>query len=251
MTWMLSGLKNVPVPTWPLPLVTLARSNLSSSSKRWVARQKKDKFAKMAKAESYRARSSYKLIALDDKYRFIRQGGKAQPGWVIDCGSAPGGWSQVVMERLKNQRPEGEQSVIGIDLLPMLPIDGVNFIQGDFTTEKIKREIEAIIGDRRVRLVLSDMAPSFSGHHNTDHLRSMASRCYHQLCEDLVNFSDTFLCKGGALACKYIMGGDEKELKEMLESRFEKVHNEKPESSRKQSSERFFVCLGKVSDPTY
>ncbi|KAJ1673436.1 2' O-ribose methyltransferase [Spiromyces aspiralis] len=217
------------------------RYKSSSSSKRWTAAQASDPFVKAAKADSYRARSSYKLIELDKKYDLIRP---KDEGVIVDCGSAPGGWCQVLarLAQVKRGNDSSKGLAVAVDLLPMLPIAGVQFIQGDFTDASIKRRLSEAIGDRRVKLVLSDMAPAFSGHHTTDHARSM------NLCENVMAFADEFLSSGGSLVCKYFMGGDENELRAELRKRFARVLSEKPDSSRKRSSERYFVCIDKKPD---
>ncbi|KAI7831018.1 FtsJ-like methyltransferase-domain-containing protein [Kickxella alabastrina] len=128
-------------------------------------------------------------------------------------------------------------------LLPMRPIPGVHFIQGDFFESPVKREIEQVLGSRRVGLLLSDMAPSFTGNRGTDADRTM------NLCEDVLAFSEDVLAFGGNMVVKFFMGGAEPEFRARLRERFERVVVEKPEASRKQSAEQYFVCIGKRETP--
>ncbi|KAJ1837408.1 hypothetical protein LPJ73_007410 [Coemansia sp. RSA 2703] len=121
----------------------------------------------------------------------------------------------------------------------MREVPGVQFIQGDFLEESVKQKVVDALDGRKVGLMLSDMAPAFTGHHSTDAARTM------NLCEDVLAFSDQFLSYGGNLVMKFFMGGEEAEMKKALKMRFSKVLVEKPDASRKQSSEQYFVCLSK------
>lgn len=153
----------------------------SSSSKKWLIRQSNDIFVRDARAQQYRARSAFKLIQLNDKHRFLKRNAN-----VIELGASPGGWTQVIAEKVykgKQKLSEEETdtttsksgTVIAVDLLPMEPIPGVSILEGDFLAEPTRQSIMKILDGKAVDVVLSDMAPSFSGHHMADHARSMVS----------------------------------------------------------------------------
>ncbi|KAK9720600.1 2' O-ribose methyltransferase [Basidiobolus ranarum] len=210
-----------------------------SSAKQWSQRQKNDYFVKQAMTNNYRARSAFKLIELNDKHRFLRKGHIC-----VDCGASPGGWSQVASEKVcRKLRPLEKRElsdgyVIAIDLLPINPIPGVHILQKDFTELSTQNTIKNILDKRKVHVVISDMAPSFTGNHAVDHVRIM------NLCESALGFAEIILRKGGTFVCKFIMGGTERDFKLLLQSKFSKVYHEKPASSRKESTEGFFVCTG-------
>lgn len=156
----------------------LGRRLYSSSSKKWLSRQSNDIFVKDARAQQYRARSAFKLLQLNDKHRFLKGNSN-----IIELGASPGGWTQVIAEKVfkghNKLSPEGVSSasgngtVIAVDLLPMDPIPGVHILQGDFLEDETRQHILQILDGKGVDAVLSDMAPSFSGHHLADHARSM------------------------------------------------------------------------------
>ncbi|KAJ2722154.1 2' O-ribose methyltransferase [Coemansia sp. Benny D115] len=209
----------------------------TGSSHRYLERQQRDPFVKKARAEQFRARSSFKLIEMLDEHHLLP---RAHDGCIVDCGASPGGWSQVIARRLKHNTAD-DPRVISVDLLPMQAILGVRFIQGDFLEPSVKDEMISALNGRNVSLMLSDMAPSFTGHHSTDAARTM------NLCEDVLAFSNEFLAHGGNLVMKFFMGGGEAELRRALRGGFERVLVTKPEASRKQSSEQYFVCMRKTS----
>ncbi|KAJ2323954.1 2' O-ribose methyltransferase [Coemansia sp. RSA 2681] len=215
---------------------------VGGSSHRYMNRQIQDPFVKLAKAEQFRARSSFKLIELIDRHKLVP---RSSDTCVVDCGAAPGGWSQVIARRFESSGGGTEAAIaaapriIAVDLIHMQPIPGVRIIQGDFLEQSIKDQVTAALEGRRVGLVLSDMAPSFTGHHSTDAARTM------NLCEDVLAFAQQFLACGGNLVLKFFMGGGEAELRKALKESFDRVVVEKPDASRKQSSEQYFVCLGK------
>ncbi|KAJ2819856.1 2' O-ribose methyltransferase [Coemansia furcata] len=210
-------------------------SKKGGSSHRYMNRQLQDPYVKLAKSEQFRARSSFKLIELIDKHRLVP---KSADMCVVDCGAAPGGWSQVIARRFEAKAYGGER-IIAVDLMDMQPIPGVHFIQGDFLEQSVKDQVQDALAGRRVGLLLSDMAPSFTGHHSTDAARTM------NLCEDVLAFAHQFLACGGNLVLKFFMGGGEAELRRALKESFDRVAVEKPDASRKQSSEQYFVCVGK------
>ncbi|KAH8550016.1 ribosomal RNA large subunit methyltransferase J [Umbelopsis sp. PMI_123] len=215
----------------------------SSSSKKWLSRQSNDIFVRDARSQQYRARSAFKLIQLNDKHRFLKRNAN-----IIELGASPGGWTQVVAEKVfmgKQKLSEEETSispmagtVIAVDLLPMEPIPGVSILEGDFLANETQQHIMKILNGKSVDVVLSDMAPSFSGHHLADHARSM------ELCEYALAFATKILKKDGVFVCKFFMGGSEQEFRQLLRKHFETVRHEKPKASRKESAEGFFVAIG-------
>ncbi|KAG2228072.1 hypothetical protein INT45_009118 [Circinella minor] len=215
----------------------ILRSFYSTSSKGWLQRQARDPYVKAAKSNQYRARSAFKLIQLDQKYKLLRKGYT-----VIDCGCAPGGWTQYAVEKAVRRSGDGGGMVIGIDLLPIDPIKNAHFIQGDFTRPGVRKKVLELIGDKKVDLVCSDMAPSFSGNHMADHARSI------ELCESVLSFAETVLAPNGSFVAKVLMGDDWVGFRQKLRAQFTKVKQEKPDASRKQSTEIFLVATGFKKD---
>jgi len=181
-----------------------------------------------AKKEGYRSRACYKLIELDDKDRFIKQGAT-----VLDLGSAPGGWSQVASERVGHKGV-----VIASDILPMDTLAGVEFIQGDFTDEEIYAKILEVLKDRSTDLVISDMAPNMSGMKAVDQPRNM------YLAELAFDMALQVLAKKGAFVTKLFMGEGFDEYIKLARSRFSRVVTRKPSSSRPRSTEVYLVATG-------
>lgn len=187
-----------------------------------------DPYVKRAKSEGYRSRAAFKLLEIDEKDRLFRNGMT-----VVDLGSTPGGWSQVAAEKVKGGK------VIALDILPMEPISGVDFIQGDFREEEMLSLLEKSLDGRQVDLVISDMAPNLSGVGTTDQARSM------HLAELALEFSRDHLKPGGFFLVKVFQGeGYEDYLKEMR-AVFHKVLSRKPKASRDRSSEVYLLGLGK------
>jgi 23S rRNA (uridine2552-2'-O)-methyltransferase len=195
-------------------------------STRWLERQLNDPYVKRAKAEGYRSRAAYKLIELDERFGFLK-GAKR----VVDLGVAPGGWSQVVRQRLP------QSSVVGIDLLPTDPLDGVTILQMDFMDEKAPELLKDALGGP-ADLVLSDMAANTVGHPQTDHLRTMG------LVEAGLLFATEVLRPGGAFVAKVLAGGADSGLVAELKRNFSTVKHAKPPASRKGSSEWYVVAQG-------
>ena len=196
------------------------------SSTRWLERQLNDPYVRRAKAENYRSRAAFKLIELDERFGLLK-GAKA----VVDLGIAPGGWSQVVRRKV----PQGR--VVGIDLLPTDPIDGVTILQMDFMDEDAPAKLrEALAGD--ADLVLSDMAANTVGHPQTDHLRTMG------LVEAGMEFAVEVLKPGGAYVAKVLAGGADNNLVAELKRHFTTVKHAKPPASRKDSSEWYVIAQG-------
>ncbi len=205
------------------------------SSTRWLQRQLNDPYVKRAKADGYRGRAAYKILELDDKYRFLVPGAR-----VVDLGCAPGGWCQVAARRVNalGERTQKAQGlVIGIDLQEVDPIPGVELHVLDFLDEGADDKVKDWLGGP-ADVVMSDMAAASSGHKQTDHLRIMT------LCEAAAYFAFDVLEPGGTFVAKVLAGGAEAELQSVLKKRFAKVANIKPPASRKDSSEKFVVATG-------
>jgi 23S rRNA (uridine2552-2'-O)-methyltransferase len=205
--------------------VKTARKRTAQST-RWLERQLNDPYVKRARAEGYRSRAAYKLIELDERFKFLK-GAKR----IIDLGIAPGGWSQVVRQRLP------QSVVVGIDLLPVDPIDGVTILQMDFMHDTAPERLIAALGGE-ADLVLSDMAANTVGHPQTDHLRTMA------LVEAGSAFAFDVLRPGGAFVAKVLAGGADSALVSALKRNFTSVKHAKPPASRKESSEWYVVAQG-------
>ncbi len=201
------------------------------SSTRWLERQLNDPYVKRAKAENYRSRAAYKLLELDERFGLLK-GVKN----VIDLGIAPGGWSQVV------RRTVPAAKVVGIDLLPTDPIEGVTILEMDFMDEDAPARLRDALGGP-ADLVLSDMAANTVGHQQTDHLRTMG------LVEAALEFACEMLSPGGALVAKVLAGGADHHLVAEMKRHFTTVKHAKPPASRKGSSEWYVVAQGlKESD---
>lgn len=204
------------------------------SSAAWVQRQAADPYVARAHKDGYRARAAYKLIEINDKFKFLKNGQV-----VVDLGAAPGSWSQY----LRRQFPGSK--VFAMDLLEIADIPGVEFYQGDFTTDEAlnwlvdKLNLPADSSGRgTVDVVLSDMAPNTVGHQKTDHLRQMV------LLEYAFDFAVRALKPGGTFVAKSFTGGTTGDLLKQIKAKFESVHHIKPPASRKDSVEMFIVALG-------
>ncbi len=198
----------------------------TASSVRWLTRQINDPYTKQARAEGWRSRAAFKLMDLDEKFNLLRGAQR-----VVDLGIAPGGWSQVV--RKKNPAAK----VVGIDLLPTEPIDGVIIFEMDFMADEAPAALQGAL-DGPPDLVVSDMAANTVGHKQTDHLRTMG------LVETAVDFAITTLAPGGAFVAKVFAGGTDAELLTILKKNFTTVKHAKPPSSRKDSSEWYVIAQG-------
>jgi 23S rRNA (uridine2552-2'-O)-methyltransferase len=205
------------------------------SSTRWLERQLNDPYVAAARRDGYRGRAAYKLIELDDKYRFLVPGAR-----VVDLGCAPGGWLQVAVARvnaLGEKSGKRTGTVLGVDLQEVEPVPGAEAHVLDFLDEGADAQVKDWLGGR-ADVVLSDMAASSSGHKQTDHLRIMA------LCEAAAHFAFDVLDEGGTFVAKVLAGGAEGELQQALKQRFRKVANVKPPASRADSSEKYVVAQG-------
>lgn len=208
----------------------------SISSTRWLQRQLNDPYVKRAQAEGYRGRAAYKIMELDDKFRFLVPGAR-----IVDLGCAPGGWCQVAVKRCNvlNERGSSKAvgTILGIDLQEMEPIAGCELYQLDFMADDADIQVKEWLGGK-ADVVMSDMAASSSGHKQTDHLRIIA------LCEAAAYFAFDVLEVGGTFVAKVLAGGAEGDLQKLLKQRFTKVANFKPPASRSDSSEKFVVATG-------
>ncbi|MCX8954257.1 RlmE family RNA methyltransferase [Ruegeria sp. NA] len=205
------------------------------SSTRWLERQLNDPYVKRAQTEGYRGRAAYKIMELDDKFRFLVPGAR-----VVDLGCAPGGWCQVAVKRVNAL---GEKSgkrigtVLGIDLQEVEPVAGADTHVLDFMEDDADQKVKDWLGGK-ADVVMSDMAAASSGHKQTDHLRIIA------LCETAAHFAFDVLEEGGTFVAKVLAGGAEGDLQKLLKQKFQKVAHVKPPASRSDSSEKFVIATG-------
>ena len=195
------------------------------SSTRWLQRQLNDPYVKQSKAEGRRSRAAYKLIQIDEKFKILK------PNQIIlDLGAAPGSWSEVIAS-ISNTK------VIAIDKLDMDPMSGVKVLKLDLSTEEAFNKIKEYL-NKRVDVVLSDMASDTTGHKSTDHIRTQ------ELAELAADYAINFLKKGGSFCSKVFQGGTHQALLELLKKNFETVKHFKPEASRKESPENYVIAKG-------
>ncbi|MBV7379325.1 RlmE family RNA methyltransferase [Maritimibacter dapengensis] len=205
------------------------------SSTRWLERQLNDPYVKRARDEGYRGRAAFKILEIDDKYRFLVPGAR-----VVDLGCAPGGWLQVAVERvnaLGEKKGKAVGTVLGVDLQEVEPVAGAEAHQLDFMEDGADDKVKEWLGGK-ADVVMSDMAAASSGHKQTDHLRIIA------LGETAAYFAFDVLEEGGTFVAKVLAGGAEGDLQKLLKQKFEKVANVKPPASRSDSSEKFVVATG-------
>jgi len=206
------------------------------SSARWLERQLNDPYVVRAQAEGYRARSAFKLVEMDDRYKLFKPGQR-----VVDLGSTPGSWSQIAVERVGS--PPDAPTVVAIDYLAMDPIPGVVFLQKDLLDDDAPELLAAALGGE-ADIVLSDMAAPTTGHRQTDHLRTI------HLCEVAADFAMSTLAPGGHFVTKVFRGGTEQALLTMLKRAFASVHHVKPPASRVKSVELYLVARDFRGRPT-
>ena len=199
-------------------------------SKEWVQQHINDPYVKMAQQKGYRARAAFKLMEILDTEKLLRKG-----DIVVDLGAAPGSWSQVVRERLVGPGGVLEGRVIALDLLPMEPIAGVEFFQGDFRNDDVLHQLEARLQGQKVDLVISDMAPNLSGVGAAD-----SARIQH-VCDLALEFSVNHLKPDGALIVKAFHGSGFSQIVESFKRHFVRVVERKPKASRDKSSETFLI----------
>ncbi|MDJ0944205.1 MAG: RlmE family RNA methyltransferase [Kiloniellales bacterium] len=202
------------------------------SSTRWLRRQLSDPYVAEAGRLGYRSRAAFKLIQMDERYGLLRPGAR-----VVDLGAAPGGWTQVAVERV------GERGrVVGLDVSEMEPVAGAEILRGDFLEEDCLERLTVLLGgapgEGVADAVLSDMAAPATGHRPTDHLRIVA------LAEAALDFAEAVLAPGGCFVAKVLQGGSEPELLKRLRLSFRRVHHVKPLASRADSAELYVVATG-------
>jgi 23S rRNA (uridine2552-2'-O)-methyltransferase len=197
------------------------------SQTRWLERQLNDPYVARAKREGWRSRAAFKLIEIDDKHKLLKPGSR-----VVDLGAAPGGWSQVAIKRIG---PKGK--IVGIDLLDIEPIAGVDFAVMDFLDPDAPEKLRAMLGGP-ADVVMSDMAANATGHKKTDHLKIVA------LAELAIEFAREVLAPGGSFVAKVLQGGTEGSLLSDLKRDFTLVKHVKPAASRKDSAELYVLATG-------
>ncbi|KAM6966519.1 rRNA methyltransferase 2, mitochondrial isoform 1-T1 [Tautogolabrus adspersus] len=207
----------------------------TAAEQRWLQRQRKDPYVKASHQQNFRCRSAFKLLEIDDKFRLL------QPGYsVVDCGAAPGAWSQVAVQRVNSagtdpNLPHG--TVIGVDLLNIPPLDGAHFLSShDVTDPATHAKLLELLPHSQAHVILSDMAPNASGFRDMDHEKLIL------MCLSLIDLAAKILQPGGSLLCKYWDGILTHELQEKLSGVFGCVRTLKPNASRKDSAERYFLA---------
>lgn len=216
------------------------KTNSKKVNKAWLNDHVNDTYVKLAAKEGYRARAAYKLKEIDELLGLIRPGQT-----VVDLGSTPGAWSQYLRRRFS---PDGaaagalDGTIIALDLLPMVPIEGVQFIQGDFREAEVLAKLEEAVGGKPVDVVVSDMAPNLSGIASSDAARIL------DLIELAVDFSRQHLVAEGALVAKVFHGSGYNDFVKVFKDAFKVVKVVKPKASRDKSSETFLVGIG-LKDP--
>lgn len=197
------------------------------SSNKWLERQLNDPYVAEAKRLGYRSRAAFKLIQLDEKYKFLGKGKR-----IVDLGCAPGGWTQVAAQRNK-----GAGQIVGIDILETQPIAGATLIQQDFTEEGAAERLKELLNGK-ADIVMSDMAANTTGHQQTDHLRTIG------LVEIAYDFAKQVLAENGIFIAKVFKGGTEGQLLADIKKNFRKVSHCKPDASRSGSPEEYLVAEG-------
>ncbi len=211
------------------------RTKSKKVNKAWLVDHINDPYVKLAQKDGYRARAAYKLQEIDESLGLIRPG-----QCVVDLGATPGAWSQYLRRRLSPQGAavgELDGTIVALDILPMEPIEGVQFLQGDFREDEVLARLHAALGGRPVDVVVSDMAPNLSGVESVD-----AARISH-LVELAVDFAAQHLRPEGALVVKLFHGSGYSQLVKLFKQRFRVVKPIKPKASRARSTETFLVGI--------
>jgi 23S rRNA (uridine2552-2'-O)-methyltransferase len=211
----------------PLAVRVRSAARRKPSSAEWLKRQLNDPYVAAARRQGYRSRAAFKLIELDERFRLLRRGAR-----VLDLGCAPGGWTQVAVERV---RPHGR--VVGIDLAETAPIAGATLLRADLNDPAALAAIRQAL-DGVADIVLSDMAPAATGHAATDHLRIVA------LAEAAFAMAEEILEPGGIFVAKVFQGGADAELLGRLKRSFAELRHAKPPASRAESAETYVVGKG-------
>lgn len=201
----------------------------TASSRQWLERQLNDPYVARAKREGMRSRAAYKLIEIDDKARFLKKGAR-----IVDLGAAPGGWSQVAAQRVGAPQ---HGKVVAIDVLPMDPVPGVDFVNLDFLDPAAPKKLRELLGGP-ANVMLSDMAANATGHARTDHLKIMA------LVEAAAAFAGEVLASEGTFLAKVLQGGTESALLASLKRDYKSVKHVKPPASRTDSAELYILATG-------
>ncbi|HEV2163022.1 MAG TPA: RlmE family RNA methyltransferase [Stellaceae bacterium] len=201
-----------------------------ASSTQWLQRQLNDPYVREAKRLGYRSRAAFKLAEIDDRFHLLKPGLR-----VVDLGAAPGGWTQIAVQRVGSERGKG--FVLGVDILDMPPIAGATLLHADFTAAETPERIKAVLGGP-ADIVLSDMAAPATGHGQTDHIKIVA------LAEAAYDFATETLAPGGSFVCKVYQGGAEGELLQRLKRDFADIRHAKPPASRSESAEVYLVAQG-------
>ena len=199
----------------------------SKTSKQWMNEHVNDPYVQRAQKDGYRSRAAYKLLEIDERDHLLKPGMT-----VVDLGATPGGWSQVAAAK--------SARVIALDLLPLQPINGVEFIQGDFREDGVLTQLEERLGGRLAGLVISDMSPNISGIGMADQARAM------ELAELALDFSVRHLQPGGAFLVKLFQGAGFEDYVKLMRSHFARVVTRKPKASRDRSSELYLLGLEKL-----
>jgi 23S rRNA (uridine2552-2'-O)-methyltransferase len=202
----------------------------SKTSKQWMREHVNDPFVQLAQKDGYRSRAAYKLLEIDARDHLLKPGTV-----VVDLGATPGGWSQVAAAKVGRGG-----KVIALDLLPLDPLAGVDFIQGDFREEAVLRQLEGFLQGKPVGLVISDMAPNMSGVASADQARAM------HLAELAMEFAFEHLKPDGAFLVKVFQGAGFEDFYKLMRSRFIRVVTRKPKASRDRSSEVYLLGSGKL-----
>ena len=198
----------------------------NKSSKNWIIKQHRDQYFKEAKSSGFRSRSAYKLLELNKKFKLF-----SNCKIVIDLGSYPGGWSQILKKNLKNCK------ILSVDIKEMEKIQGVDFIRCDFQKEESKKQILKILNNK-ADLLVSDMAADTTGNKDLDCIRTNA------LCAEVIEFSSFVINKNGVVIAKLFNGTDFLNVKSLAQNKFHRVNFFKPESSRDHSKETYIHCAG-------
>jgi len=200
------------------------------SSKLWLERQLNDPYVVEARTKGYRSRAAFKLKQIDEKYKLLKPGDT-----VVDLGAAPGGWTQIAVERVGSNKGKGQ--VLAVDILEMEEMVGATVMQLDFTEDDADTRVKELLGGP-VNAVISDMAAPTTGHRQTDHLRIV------YMCELALHFAIDVLAPGGCFVAKVLKGGTETELLDRLKKNFAVVRHAKPDASRADSREEYVVATG-------
>ena len=199
---------------------------MSKTSRTWLRRHVTDPYVHRARSEGYRSRAAYKLLEIDARDRLLRPG-----FWVVDLGAAPGSWSQVAANKVG-----AAGRVLALDLLPLVPLAGIETIQGDFREQAIVDVLSELLQGRKLDLVLSDLAPNLSGVAVSDQARMM------HLAECVLEFAAAHLKPGGDLLVKVFEGAGMAELRRAMREVFSKIEVRKPDSSRRESAEMYLLA---------